>query len=232
MEILGTATLFIVLSLLLAFNPVTIAIFTVLIAGGYGKQQPKSRVGSTALTYIVSLGLIISLLGIAWLRLLNTVSIEFVELITYVVSLTCIIWGTISLKDYYWYSQRTSAPKFVTKSIHKRTTKNHKVASAGALAVTTAFAIIPSMLLPYLGLVTLAGLFGITSWGAPAIITIALVFPLLCILTIAMGKIRLSAIMKWRYDSRMTFRLTIGLTTIFIGWLLLLVLNGTLGVAL
>ncbi|MFO0882125.1 MAG: hypothetical protein U0491_01620 [Candidatus Saccharimonadales bacterium] len=229
MNIITLPVLFAVISLLIALNPVTIAIFTALLAGGYGKKSSKSHIHATALAYLLVLAALFIVSGFLWMNFLDQISLFALERIAIIVGLVCIVWGTFSLKDYFWYSERTRAPKFIARSVHKRTIKKHEPFSAGVLAITTAYAIAPSMGLPVLGLLTSAVLLGVVSVRVPVVITLVLITPLVAIFVLSLRKMRLSAIMVWRQDSRMVFRLTIGLTTVFIGWLIMLILNGTLG---
>lgn len=232
MNVITLPLLLAVVSLLLALNPVTIAIFTALLAGGYGKNHAKTHIHATSLAYLIVFSGIFIVSGAIWLHFLDSISLFTLERLAFIVAITCIIWGTISLKDFFWYTNRTRTPKFIANSVHKRTVKKHEPISAGVLALTTAYAVTPSMGLPVAGLLTLCALLGVFTPSAAAVITLVLIAPLVVIFVLSLRKMRLSAIMKWRQDSRMTFRLTIGLTTIFIGWLVLLVLNGTLGAVL
>jgi hypothetical protein len=232
MNVMTLPILLVIISLLIALNPVTIAIFTSLLAGGYGKKASKTHIHATALAYIIVFSSIFILSGAAWLHLLSAVSLSALERLAFLNAILCIIWGTISLKDFFWYTSRTSAPKFIAHSVHKRTIKNHEPISAGVLALTSAYAVTPSIGIPFIGLLTFCALLGIFTISAPIVITLMLILPLLVIFILSLRKMRLSAVMKWRQDSKMTFRLTIGLTTVFIGWLILLVLNGTLGAVL
>ena len=221
-----------VCGLLLALNPVSISIFTALLAVTLGKGHKRTQLYIVALTYLSTLWILFafgSTILFAWLSSMNVSTLEFIGLC---VSVIAIAWGLIGVKDYYWYGQRTKAPAYITRNLHMRTVKNNSPANAAALALIAAYATAPSMGIPLLSFITINALIkpfetAPTLWFATVLLS-----PLFVVLLLAARGTKLSAVIKWKQDSKAIFRLCIGLSTIVFGWVILLILNGSIGAIL
>jgi hypothetical protein len=221
-------TITLVSGLLLSLNPVSISVFVALLSGSMGKGHSKIRTNITALCYLVSLFGLYTLAGmllVIGFDLLDTRSVQNLGL---AVASLSVIWGLMNIKDFYWYGPRRDAPGIVTKSLHSKTVKKNSPRDAIALALASAYATLPSVGIPLLAYSTIVALVrpGYLNW--PILLALVLMTPLIVIAALTNSGLKLSAILKWKEESKAIFRLCIGITMVVLGWLLFLLINGTL----
>ncbi|MBI2550073.1 hypothetical protein HYV83_02730 [Candidatus Woesearchaeota archaeon] len=81
---------------------------------------------------------------------------------------------------------------------------------------------------PYLAIITLLSqYFDFTAFLMLVLYNVIFVAPLIVILFMVAAGTRLHAVKKWKQEGRGTMRLLIGLTLVAMGWLLMLIANGT-----
>ena len=82
---------------------------------------------------------------------------------------------------------------------------------------------------PYLAIITLLSQFyDFTAFMLLVIFHIDFVSPLIVILILVAAGMKLHKVKKWKQESRGTMRLMIGLLLVAMGWLLILIANGTI----
>lgn len=218
--------------LLLSLNPVSISIFVALLAGSIGKGHGKMRTSSTAVMYLLSLFALYALSGALLVIGFNLLELHSIQSLSTAIAIASIVWGLMNIKDFYWYGARHDAPKTVIRTLHSRTVKKNDPASAILLALTAAYATLPSVGIPLLAYSAIIALVrpGLLNW--PVLFALMLMVPLVVIGALASTGLKLSAVIKWKEDSKAIFRLSMGLTMIVLGWLLFLLINGTLEVNL
>lgn len=228
MDAASLFTITMVSALLLALNPVSISIFVALLAGSLGKGHSKSQQHIVALTYLLSIFTLYGLGGVLvlnWLYILDMRTVMHISLIVGVLSIT---WGIVATKDFYWYTRRGESPKHLTSALHKLTVKNNDPVNAAKLAITAAYATLPSVGIPLIAYITIIS---ILKPGEPAWVLLfaaIVMLPLFVIFALSLRGLKLSAVIKWKQDSKAIFRLCMGLVSIVFGWLLFLLVNGTL----
>jgi len=81
---------------------------------------------------------------------------------------------------------------------------------------------------PYLAIITILRInFDFTALMMMVLYNFIFVLPLIVILFMVAGGAKLSAIAKWKEDSKGTMRLFMGLLLVALGWILILIANGT-----
>ncbi|MEK7548463.1 MAG: hypothetical protein AAB499_01010, partial [Patescibacteria group bacterium] len=82
---------------------------------------------------------------------------------------------------------------------------------------------------PYLAIISILSL-NFNLWAMILLVIYNLVFvvPLVIILLMVVGGHQLNSIKQWKEDSRGVMRLAIGLLLVGLGWLLILIANGTI----
>ena len=82
---------------------------------------------------------------------------------------------------------------------------------------------------PYLAIITLLSqYFDYTTFLLLLLYNIVFVFPLIVILLLVAGGMKLQKIHAWKHKNKPYMRLLMGLLLIWLGWLLMLIANGTI----
>jgi hypothetical protein len=221
--------LFVVAGLLLSLNPFNIALFSALIAGAFGKNHTKTMIHSVVISFLLAFGAFIVLLGIALSEIFSSASIDLLNWLGLVIAVVAILWGLRFIKDFFWYGSRGGAPRFIHGTLHSYTVKKNDPLSSVILGFMTATS---SLISVGISIISFALILALVKPYSPSwMLLLAVVFlvPLIIIFIAILRGIKISAILKWKEDNKAMMRLSIGLTHIVLGWIILLLLNGTLG---
>ena len=152
------------------------------------------------------------------------------EYLSIFVGVALISAGLIEIKDYFWYGKWFSLtiPPIFAKKLHDYSSN----ATAGGVIFLGAFVSaveLPCTGAPYLAIITiLSQYFDFTAFLLLVLYNIIFVSPLIVILfMVAFGK-KVHEIKKWKHKNRPFMRLFAGLLMVFLGWLLILIANGTI----
>jgi hypothetical protein len=216
--------------LLVSLNPFSISVFGALLAGARGKAHSKNKTHLTALAYLSSYYLLISGLGITLISLFSVVSDTSLIVASVASAALAIIMGIIIAKNYFWYRIRSDIPSGIVTILHQRTVKKNDPLSSISLGLNSAvfcLTIIGSLLLTLAAITVLTG----TSFSIWFMLLFAfcLITPLIFIYLFVTRGLKISAVLKWKEESKGVMRLSIGLVHLILGWLVLLLLNGTIG---
>ena len=182
-------------------------------------------IGAIYITYISA--------GLGLIYFLNVIPIAVSEYISIAVGAIIIIGGLIEIKDYFWYGQGISlaiSPDRA-KQIHEMT---RKVTLPGVILLGAFVAAVelPCTGGPYLAiLLVLSQNFDMMAAIMLIWYNILYVMPLVVILGMVYMGTKLQNIKRWKMRNRTTMRLGIGILLIFLGWLLILIANGTINLA-
>lgn len=228
MDTTSLITITIVSGILLSLNPVSISIFTALLAGSLGKGRAKTQLHTIAVTYLLSLFVLYGIGGALIASWLSSVSQYTLLNIGLFIGLINIAWGLVYIKNFFWYGNKSDTPKHLTKILHVRTVKKNNPANSAQLALTATYATIPSVGIPMMAYATIMTIARPNESAWMLLLALILVLPLLAIFILTLRKLKLSAVLKWKQDSKAIFWLCIGLTCVVFSWLLFLLINGTL----
>lgn len=227
---LPTLGTIVVTALIDSINPCAIGVLILMITVMLGKKKSTKEmlifgglyIGAVATTYFAA--------GLGLIYFLSFVPLYVAEYISIAVGLFIMAAGLLEIKDFYWYGKGFSLqiPYEWSKKIDQYA-QNVTVPGVIFLGAFVAAVELPCTGAPYLAIITLLSqYFDFTAFLMLVIYNIIFVSPLIVILlAVAAGK-NITGFKKWKQESRGYMRLFIGLLLIAMGWLLILIANGTI----
>ena len=213
-------------------NPCAIGVL-ILLASMLLVLKSRKELLLYGLLYILAVFATYILAGLGILYFLNTIPLALSEYISIIVGIVIVIAGLIEMKDYFWYGQGISlaiSPKRA-KQIHEMT---RRVTLPGVvlLGVFVAAVELPCTGAPYMAILLLLS----QNFDATAAIMLVwynllFVAPLIVILFIISTGTKVQKVKRWKMQNRATMRLAIGITLVLLGWILILIANGTINLA-
>jgi len=229
---LPTIGLVTVTGLIDSINPCAIGVL-ILLCSVFLSMRSRRDLLIYGSIYILAIYVTYISAGLGLIYFLNTIPIAISEYISIAVGTIIIVGGLIEIKDYFWYGQGISlaiSPDRA-KQIHEMT---RKVTLPGVILLGAFVAAVelPCTGGPYLAiLLVLSQNFDMTAAIMLIWYNILFISPLVVILGLVYTGTKLQAIKKWKMRNRTTMRLGIGVLLIFLGWLLILIANGTINLA-
>lgn len=168
--------------------------------------------------------------GVGLLYFLTDLPLVITEYISIIVGSVIIIAGIFEIKDFFWYGKGFSLtiPSRFTKKIHEMT-NNVSIPGVILLGMFVSAVELPCTGAPYLAIITLLSInFDFTALLLLILYNVVFVAPLIIILGLVGAGVKLHKIKKWKMNNRGFMRLLIGLMLIGMGWLLILISNGTI----
>ena len=182
------------------------------------------------LIYIFFVFLTYLLAGLGILYFLSSIPLYLSEYISIIVGALIVIAGLIEIKDFFWYGQGISLtiPPEKAKQIHEMT-KKITLPAMVFLGAFVAGVELPCTGGPYLAiLVFLSQNFNFTAFLWLIIYNIIFVMPLVVILLMIYFGYKIQHIKRWKQNNRQYMRLATGIILVLLGWLLILIANGTI----
>jgi cytochrome c biogenesis protein CcdA len=215
-----------------SINPCAIGVLILLISVMIAMKS-KSKMVLYGSIYIASVFVTYVIAGFGILFFISSVPIAVSEYISIVVGALIIIAGLIEIKDFFWYGQGISLaiPPERAKQIHKMT---EKISLPGVifLGAFVAAVELPCTGAPYLAiLLLLSQNFDFAALLMLILYNLLFVAPLIIILLMVHFGVKIQNIKKWKQGNRSYMRLATGIVLIFLGWLLILIANGTINLA-
>ena len=212
-----------------SINPCAIGVLILMIAVILGKGTMRRMLFLGGI-YVLAVMLTYLIAGLGLLYFLASIPLFVTQYISITVGSILILAGLIEVKDFFWYGQGFSLtiPAAFTDKIHKLS-KNTTVPGVILLGIFVAGVELPCTGAPYLAIITILSLnFNFTAFLLLVLYNIVFVAPLIFILILVAFGVKLPALKKWKQDSRGYMRLFIGLMLIGLGWILILIANGTI----
>ena len=213
-----------------SINPCAIGVLILMVSVLISSQQSTKRLLLLGGLYILSVFTVYLLAGLGLTYFFTTLPLAVTEYIAISVGSLIILAGIVEVKDYFWYGKWFSLtiPPSLAKKIHDYASK---VTITGVifLGAFVSAVELPCTGAPYLAIITLLSqYFDITAFLLLIFYNIIFVLPLILILLfVAFGK-NLHRVKKWKQENRPYMRLLAGLLLIVMGWLLMLIANGTI----
>ncbi len=229
---LPTLGLITVTALVDSINPCAIGVL-ILLCSVFISMRSRRDLLVYGSIYIAAIYVTYISAGLGLIYFLNAIPIAVSEYISIAVGTIIIIGGLIEIKDYFWYGQGISlaiSPDRA-KQIHEMT---RKVTLPGVILLGAFVAAVelPCTGGPYLAvLLILSQNFDMMAAIMLIWYNIIYVMPLVVILGMVYTGAKLQNIKRWKMRNRTTMRLGIGILLIFLGWLLILIANGTINLA-
>lgn len=213
-----------------SINPCAIGVLILMISLILAQRKSVARMLFITGIYILAIYVTYLLAGLGLIFFLATIPITVAEYISIFVGTLVVIFGLSEIKDYFWYGWGFSLgiPPAAVKKIHQLA-KNVSVIGAIITGAFVAGVELPCTGGPYLAITTFFSQnFNFTAFILLLIYNVIFVMPLVVItIMVALGT-RLHAVKKWKQESRGLMRLAIGLLLVGLGWLLILIANGTI----
>ncbi len=213
-----------------SINPCAIGVLILMISVILGGHKSVGRMLFLGGLYILAIFATYLLAGLGLLFFLGSIPLFVTEYISITVGSIIVLLGLVEVKDYFWYGRGFSLgiPVQFVKKIHNLA-KNVTVPGVILTGVFVAGVELPCTGAPYLAIIAILSTnFNFTALLLLILYNIIFVMPLIVILLLVAGGTKLPAVKKWKQESRGLMRLAIGLLLIGLGWLLILIANGTI----
>jgi cytochrome c biogenesis protein CcdA len=214
-----------------SINPCAIGVLILMVSVVLGQGGSPARLLKVGSAYIFAIFATYLIAGLGLIYFFSTIPIVLAEYLSIAVGMLVIVAGILEVKDFFWYGKGFSLqiPKKYADKIHDWSTTNKSVWGVMALGAFVAAVELPCTGAPYLAIITILRI-DFTIWAFLMMVLYNLVFvlPLIVILVMVASGTKISAVSKWKEDSKGNMRLAMGLMFVALGWILILIANGTI----
>ena len=213
-----------------SINPCAIGVLILMISVLIGAKQSTRRMLLLGSLYVFSVLVVYLLAGLGLLYFLSTIPLWLTEYLSISVGILIISAGILEIKDFFWYGRwfsLTIPGRFIEK-IHLL---SNRVTIPGVILLGAFVSAVelPCTGAPYLAIITLLSqYFDFTAFLLLLLYNLIFVGPLLLILILVAGGMKLHKIKAWKNSNRPYMRLLTGLLLVWLGWMLMLIANGTI----
>ncbi len=212
-----------------SINPCAIGVLILLISVMV-VLRTKREMLKYCLIYIFFVFLTYLLAGLGILYFLSVIPLRISEYISIFVGTLIVAGGLIEIKDFFWYGKgiSLSIPPERAKQIQEMT---RKITLPGVifLGAFVAGVELPCTGGPYLAiLLLLSQNFNFAAFLMLILYNIIFVMPLIVILFMIYFGAKIQHLKKWKQTNRTYMRLATGIILVLLGWLLILIANGTI----
>ncbi len=213
-----------------SINPCAIGVLILLVSTLFASAKHRKRLLLIGFVYIASVFFTYLLAGLGLALVFSSIPVLFAEYISIVVGIGIIGGGIFEIKDFFWYGKGFSlaiSPGMV-KRIHNYVSKI-SIPGVIALGVFVSLVELPCTGGPYLAVIKiLSESFDMFAFSMLVLYNIIFVLPLVVILLMVNFGTKIFTVKKWKQKNRGYMRLLTGVLLILLGWLLILLANGTI----
>jgi cytochrome c biogenesis protein CcdA len=215
-----------------SINPCAIGVLILMVS--VIMSNPKAGTRHLLLTggaYIFAIFATYLIAGLGLVYFLANIPIALAEYLSIAVGGLVILAGLLEMKDYFWYGKGFSLqiPARFAAKIKEWSSSRTTILGVMALGAFVAAVELPCTGAPYLAIITILRVnFNFTAFALMVLYNIIFVLPLIIILLMVAGGAKLSSVKKWKEDNKGAMRLFIGLLLVALGWMLILIANGTI----
>lgn len=213
-----------------SINPCAIGVLILMVSVILGSGKGTKRLVITGLAYIFAIFITYLLAGLGLVYFFTSIPIVIAEYISLAVGSLVVFGGILEIKDYFWYGKGLSLqiPTRFANKIHEYSTSKTSLMGVMFLGAFVAAVELPCTGAPYLAIITILRIdFDFAALMMMVLYNFIFVLPLIIILFMVAGGAKLSSVAKWKEDSKGTMRLFMGLLLVSLGWILILIANGT-----
>lgn len=228
---LPTITIVLVSAAIDSINPCAIGVLILMISVVMANRGSTARLLAVGGAYIFAIFATYLIAGLGLVYFLSSIPIVIAEYLSLAVGLLVIAAGLFEIKDFFWYGRGFSLqiPHSAAKKIKKWSTSKKSIGGVMLLGVFVAGVELPCTGAPYLAIITILRTnFNWAAFLLMVVYNLIFVAPLIIILLMVAGGAKLSSVQKWKEDNKGIMRLCIGLLLVGLGWLLILIANGTI----
>lgn len=227
---LPTLSLILISAAIDSINPCAIGVLILMVSVVMGGKGSVKRLLTLGGLYIFAIFLTYLLAGLGLIYFLASIPLFVTEYLALFVGGLVILAGLLEIKDFFWYGKGFSLqiPPYFANKIHNYS-KNVTIPGVIFLGAFIAGVELPCTGAPYLAIITVLSLnFNMSAFFLLVLYNIIFVLPLIIILLLVAGGTKISVIQNWKQANKGYMRLGMGLMLIGLGWLLILIANGTI----
>ncbi len=228
--ILPTITTVVFTAAIDSINPCAIGVLILLISTVIATAQSKKRMLELGIAYIAAVGITYFIAGLGLIAFFTTIPHFIAEYISILVGAIIVFAGLVEFKDFFWYGQGFSLQidPNMSKKIHEYS-QNLSVPGMIFLGAFVSAVELPCTGAPYLAIIlVLKQQFDFTAFLLLILYNFIFVMPLIIILLLAAGGMKITEIKMWKEQNRPYMRLMTGLLLVALGWILIFIANGTI----
>ncbi len=213
-----------------SINPCAIGVLILLLSTFVVFRKSRRKILLFGILYISAVYITYFSAGLGLTYFLHTIPLVIAQYISLFVACLVVAGGILEVKDFFWYGKGFSLAISAkhAKRIHKLT-KKITLPSLLFLGMFVAAVELPCTGGPYLAITLLLSQnFNTTAVLLLALYNLIFVLPLLIILVLVYSGMKIHTIQMWKHAYKHYMRLAIGIILIGLGWLLILIANGTI----
>lgn len=213
-----------------SINPCAIGVLILMVSVILGAKKSTSKLLTLGGLYIFSIFATYLAAGLGLIYFLGRIPLFVAEYLAIAVGSIVILAGLLEIKDFFWYGKGISLqiPGYFSKKIHKFS-NNLSIPGVIFLGAFIAGVELPCTGAPYLAIITLLSLnFNFYAFLLLIIYNLVFVAPLVILLLLVALGTKVEKLHSWKETNKAYMRFAIGLTLICLGWLLILIANGTI----
>lgn len=214
-----------------AINPCAIGVLILMISIVLGSGRSVKRLVALGSTYIFAIFVTYLAAGLGLVYFFSAIPIVVAEYLSIAVGLLVILAGLLEIKDYFWYGKGFSLqiPHRFAMKIQEWTTTKTSVLGVMLLGAFVAGVELPCTGAPYLAIITVLRVdFNFQAFLLMILYNLIYVAPLAVILGVVASGAKVSAVHRWKENTKGTMRLWLGLLLVALGWILMLIANGVI----
>lgn len=213
-----------------SINPCAIGVLILMVSVMLSAKKTTRQMLVLGGLYIFTIFLTYLLAGLGLLYFLSSVPLFVTEYLSVGVGSLIVLLGLVEIKDFFWYGRGFSLaiPASFAHKIHKFS-QNVTVLGVIGAGLFVAGVELPCTGAPYLAIITILSVnFNLTAFLMLVLYNLVFVLPLVVILLLVVSGTKLHLVKAWKQESRGVMRLAAGLLLVALGWLLILIANGTI----
>ncbi len=213
-----------------SINPCAIGVLILMISVILGQGGSTKKLLINGFAYIFAIYVTYLAAGLGLVYAFTTIPIVIAEYLSLAVGSLVILAAIIEVKEYFWYGKGFSLqiPTYFANKIHEYSTKKMSLIGVMLLGAFVAAVELPCTGAPYLAIITILRIdFNLSAFMLMVLYNLIFVAPLIVILIMVAGGAKISKVSKWKEDSKGAMRLGMGLLLAALGWILILIANGT-----
>lgn len=214
-----------------SINPCAIGVLILMVSVVLGQGGGTKKLLLNGFAYIGAIFATYLIAGLGLVYFFAMIPIVIAEYLSLFVGALVVAAGVLEIKDYFWYGKGFSLqiPTYFANKIHQYSTEKTSLWGVMFLGAFVAAVELPCTGAPYLAIITILRIdFNMMAFAMMVLYNLIFVAPLIVILLMVAGGHKISDVSKWKEESKGTMRLFMGLLLAALGWILILIANGTI----
>ena len=213
-----------------SINPCAIGVLILMVSVILGGKNSLKRMLFLGSIYIFAVFVTYLAAGLGLVYFLGSIPLYVTEYISFSVAALVIFAGILEIKDFFWYGKGWSLhiPVVFTDKIKKMSART-TIPGVILLGMFVSAVELPCTGAPYLAIISILSVnFDASAFFMLVIYNVIFVAPLIIILLLVALGVKVNRVKQWKQDNRGFMRLAAGILLIGLGWLLILIANGTI----